>query len=91
MQIGGYGRNPGNCSSKLTEYSIHFPGALNSKFTSELQFKSPNDTPAITTYRLMDTDGVVIDKANEPTVDKEKAVKMYRDMVAGEPEDFGRT
>ncbi|KAI5807952.1 thiamine diphosphate-binding protein [Peziza echinospora] len=62
--------------------SINFPGALNSKFTSELKFKSPNDTPAITTYRLMDTDGVVIDKANEPVVDKEKAVKMYRDMVA---------
>lgn len=35
----------------------------------------------------MDTDGVVIDKANEPQVGKEMAVKMYRDMVAGECHD----
>jgi len=32
----------------------------------------------------MDTDGVVIDKANEPKVGKGVALKMYRDMVTGE-------
>lgn len=62
--------------------SIHFPGALKSKFTSNLEFHSPNNTPAIPTYRLMDSDGAIIDKDNEPKVEKELAVKMYRDMVA---------
>ncbi|RPB24423.1 hypothetical protein L211DRAFT_784783 [Terfezia boudieri ATCC MYA-4762] len=61
--------------------SIHFPGAVKSKFTSALQFQSPGGAPAIPTYRLMDTDGVVIDKSNVPKVGKEMALKMYRDMV----------
>ena len=64
-------------------HSIHFPGALKSKFTSTLSFQSPGDAPAIPTYRLMDSDGVVIDTTNDPKVGKELALKMYRDMVAG--------
>ncbi|KAL7270194.1 hypothetical protein RUND412_007101 [Rhizina undulata] len=62
--------------------SVHFPGALNSKFTSTLDFVRPQDIPAIPTYRLINTNGVVVDKTREPTVLKEKALKMYRDMVA---------
>ncbi|KAL7274312.1 hypothetical protein RUND412_002783 [Rhizina undulata] len=62
--------------------SVHFPGALNSKFTSTLDFVRPQDIPAIPTYRLIDTNGVVVDKTREPTVSKEQALKMYRDMVA---------
>ncbi|KAF8472041.1 thiamine diphosphate-binding protein [Kalaharituber pfeilii] len=62
--------------------SIYFPGALKSKFSPELKFQSPGDAPDIPTYRLMDTDGVVIDVSNEPKVPKEMALKMYRDMVA---------
>ncbi|KAL7266592.1 hypothetical protein RUND412_010856 [Rhizina undulata] len=62
--------------------SVHFPGALNSKFTPTLDFVRPQDIPPIPTYRLINTNGVVVDKTREPTVSKEKALKMYRDMVA---------
>lgn len=50
-----------------------------------MKFEAAGDAPAIPTYRLMDTDGVVIDPAHVPKVSKETAVKMYRDMVAGMP------
>ncbi|KAI4196443.1 MAG: hypothetical protein LQ350_006538 [Teloschistes chrysophthalmus] len=48
--------------------SVHFPGAVDSKFTTKLSFERPSTHPAIPTYRFMDSDGVVVDKDREPDV-----------------------
>lgn len=66
----------------LPRNSVHFPGALNSKFSNTLKFQKSEDTPAIPTYRLIDTNGALLDTSREPDLSKEKALKMYRDMVA---------
>lgn len=67
--------------ARLTNNSVHFPGAVTSKFTNELQFQRPQDLPAMPTYRLMDTNGIVVDASREPDVSKELALKMYKDMI----------
>ena len=63
-------------------HSVHFPGAVNSKFTTALTFERPSSHPAIPTYRIMDSDGVIVDKAHAPTdISDEEALKLYRDML----------
>lgn len=37
--------------------------------------------PAIPTYRLVDTSGVVVDTSRTPSLSREQALKMYKDMV----------
>ncbi|KAJ1729761.1 hypothetical protein LPJ61_003366 [Coemansia biformis] len=56
-----------------------FPGALNSEYSHELQFVS--SVHPIPTYQVMDTDGRVLDTANEPQVTKEEACTIYRNML----------
>ena len=65
--------------------SVNFPGAVNSKFTTNLSFERPSMYPAIPTYRIMDSDGIVVDKARAPEdVSPEEAIKMYTNMLTGE-------
>ena len=45
----------------------HFPG-LNSKFTDKLEFVNPEEEEHIPVYRVMNRDGEITDKQNEPTV-----------------------
>lgn len=58
-----------------------FPGAVDSKFTNELKFMAAKSIPPIPTYRIVDADGVVVDKIHEPTASKKFALKLYKDMV----------
>jgi 2-oxoisovalerate dehydrogenase E1 component alpha subunit len=60
---------------------VHFPGAVNSKFTTALKVKSSEDD-SMPTYRVLDQDGSVIDKeAASPDITDEEALKLYKDMV----------
>jgi 2-oxoisovalerate dehydrogenase E1 component alpha subunit len=61
---------------------VRFPGAVNSKFTTEMAFINPMDKPGIPTYRVMDSDGVLIDKnRSELSVSNEEALMWYRNML----------
>ena len=63
---------------------MHFPGALKSKFTTELAFATPSAHPAMPTYRVMDSDGVVVDQDRDLSdVTKEEAISWYKNMVTG--------
>ena len=63
---------------------INFPGAVSSKFTNELAFQTPSTYDAIPTYRIMDSDGVIVDEARAPKdVTDAEAVKLYKDMLTG--------
>ncbi|KAL9591275.1 MAG: hypothetical protein Q9179_007888 [Wetmoreana sp. 5 TL-2023] len=64
----------GLSASGLGPNSVHFPGAVDSKFTTRLSFERPSTHPAIPTYRFMDSDGVVVDKAREPDVSDEEVL-----------------
>jgi 2-oxoisovalerate dehydrogenase E1 component alpha subunit len=61
--------------------TVNFPGAVQSKFTSDLQFQRPQDVPSIPTYRFINADGIVVDKSTKLDIGKDKAIKMYKDMV----------
>lgn len=65
-------------------WSVHFPGAVNSKFTTDLSFQRPATYPAIPTYRVMDSDGVIVDEDRPPNdVSEQEVVKWYKDMLTG--------
>ncbi|KAJ2368247.1 hypothetical protein H4S01_001693 [Coemansia sp. RSA 2610] len=66
-------------SSQLSRKKVMFPGALNSEYTHELKFAS--NVQSIPTYQVMDTDGRVLDTANEPQVTKEEARGIYKNML----------
>ncbi|KAJ2782519.1 hypothetical protein H4R18_002212 [Coemansia javaensis] len=58
---------------------VMFPGALTSEYSHELRFAS--SVQPIPTYQVMDTDGRVLDAANEPQVTREEAQAIYRNML----------
>lgn len=61
---------------------VHFPGAVNSKFTTTLAFSSPAEKDAMPTYRVLDQEGAIVDKSRPPPeISEEELVKMYTDMV----------
>lgn len=65
-------------------HRVHFPGAVNSKFTTKLSFEHPSTHPAMPTYRVMDSDGVVVDESRKPSgISNEEIVKWYRNMLTG--------
>ena len=81
---------PTNITAVLNEgadrivISVNFPGAVNSKFTTNLSFERPSTYSAIPTYRIMDSDGVVVDETRAPEdVSPEEAIKMYTNMLTG--------
>ena len=63
--------------------SVHFPGAVDSKFTTQLNFERPSNIPAIPTYRVMDSDGVVVDQAWNPDVSDAAILMWYKNMLTG--------
>ena len=64
--------------------SVHFPGAVNSKFTTKLSFERPSARPAIPTYRVMDSNGVIVDQAHAPVdVDDKEVLTWYKNMLTG--------
>lgn len=63
---------------------MHFPGAVNSKFTTHMSFERPSTRPAIPTYRVMDSDGVIVDKERDPSdMRDEEVLTWYRNMLTG--------
>lgn len=65
-------------------HRVHFPGAVNSKFTTKLSFEHPSTHPAMPTYRVMDSDGVIVDESRKPSaISNEEIVKWYRNMLTG--------
>ena len=64
--------------------SVHFPGAINSKFTSKLEVSNPTEDTAMPTFRVMDSDGNLVDPSQgEPDLTQDQITKMYTDMVTG--------
>jgi 2-oxoisovalerate dehydrogenase E1 component alpha subunit len=53
-------------SARFASKQVHFPGAPMSQYTEEL--KVDRDWPVLPTYRVMDTDGVVVNSSQEPDV-----------------------
>ena len=64
--------------------SVRFPGAVDSKFTTNMSFVVPSAHPAISTYRVMDSDGVIVDKSRgAPDVEGDEIVGWYKNMLSG--------
>lgn len=64
--------------------SVRFPGAVNSKFTSEMTFSRPSTMTAMPTYRVMDSDGVIVDTSRgPPDVPDEEVITWYKNMLTG--------
>ncbi|KAF2261947.1 2-oxoisovalerate dehydrogenase subunit alpha mitochondrial precursor [Lojkania enalia] len=68
-------------ASTASAERVLFPGALNSKFTNTLKFLRPSANEAISTYRVMDQSGAVIDKEAGVDTEDEEALELYRNMV----------
>ncbi|KAJ5715835.1 uncharacterized protein N7483_013016 [Penicillium malachiteum] len=61
---------------------VHFPGAINSKFTTDMTFLKASDLPAIPTYRVIDSDGELVDKTRgPPDVSDEDVLTWYKNMM----------
>lgn len=57
---------------------------MNSKFTTKLSFEQPSARPAIPTYRVMDSDGLIVDQAHAPNdVGDNEVLTWYRNMLTG--------
>lgn len=64
--------------------SVHFPGAVNSKFTTKLSFEQPSTHSAIPTYRVMDSEGVIVDKAwKQSGYGDDEVLTWYKNMLTG--------
>jgi hypothetical protein len=65
--------------------SVQFPGAVNSKFTTQMSFLKASDLPAIPTYRVMDSNGELVDGTRRPPdVTDEEVLTWYKNMLTGE-------
>ncbi|KAJ5125709.1 hypothetical protein N7448_005027 [Penicillium atrosanguineum] len=61
---------------------VVFPGAVNSEFTSDMSFVTAKDLPAIPTYRVMNSDGEMVDKTRgHPNVSDEEVLTWYKNML----------
>ncbi|KAI9714157.1 MAG: hypothetical protein M1812_006485 [Candelaria pacifica] len=61
---------------------VHFPGAVNSKFTTDLAFERPSTHDAIPTYRVMDSDGVIVDESRTPEdISDQEILGWYKHML----------
>ena len=65
---------------------------MNSKFTTELAFEHPSTHAAIPTYRVMDSDGTIVDESRKPSdISDEEVLTWYKDMLTGTAIHPGRT
>ncbi|EAW16102.1 thiamine pyrophosphate-dependent dehydrogenase E1 component subunit alpha [Aspergillus fischeri NRRL 181] len=61
---------------------VRFPGAVNSKFTTEMSFINPAETSSIPTYRVMNSDGVMLEKDRKSlNVSNEEILTWYKNML----------
>ncbi|KPJ05105.1 2-oxoisovalerate dehydrogenase subunit alpha, mitochondrial [Papilio xuthus] len=57
-----------------------FPGAK-APYVNEIKFLNENSYDPIPIYRVMDSNGRIIDSREEPNIDKESLINMYRNMI----------
>ncbi|KPJ11523.1 2-oxoisovalerate dehydrogenase subunit alpha, mitochondrial [Papilio machaon] len=57
-----------------------FPGAK-APYVNEIKFLNENSYDPIPIYRVMDSNGRVIDSREEPNIDKEILINMYKNMI----------
>ncbi|KAF2239648.1 dehydrogenase E1 component [Viridothelium virens] len=60
---------------------LRFPGAVNSPFTNILAFVRPNEKDAMPTFRVLDQEGMVMQKNKEVDVAQDEAIRWYKDML----------
>ncbi|KAG4080765.1 hypothetical protein HA402_005945 [Bradysia odoriphaga] len=63
-----------------TAGTIVFPGA-NAPFVVKPELTHPSNTQPIPIYRVLDRNGQILDKTQDPNLSKEFVQKMFRDMV----------
>jgi 2-oxoisovalerate dehydrogenase E1 component alpha subunit len=56
-----------------------FPG-YKGEFSTNLEFIYPENSQQIQCYRVMNRRGVVLDKAQDPKLDRDTLLKMYKTM-----------
>jgi 2-oxoisovalerate dehydrogenase E1 component alpha subunit len=62
---------------------VRFPGAVDSKFTTDMGFVKSSDLPAIPTYRVIDSDGVIADANRGPLeVEDAEVISWYKNMLS---------
>uniref|UniRef100_A0A915BY82 2-oxoisovalerate dehydrogenase subunit alpha n=1 Tax=Parascaris univalens TaxID=6257 RepID=A0A915BY82_PARUN len=66
---------------QLNEISEKYLSNRTVKFTDKLEVLSPDVLPTFPIYRVLDFDGNIINQANDPKLEKERYVKMYKDMT----------
>lgn len=69
-------------SGEHNDDRLRFPGALEAKFTTDLKFENPKDKGVIPCYRVMDSEGVIVDETYKRDFSDEEAIKLYTDMLA---------
>ncbi|KAL2870287.1 thiamine pyrophosphate-dependent dehydrogenase E1 component subunit alpha [Aspergillus lucknowensis] len=61
---------------------VRFPGAVNSKFTTDMTFINPQESASIPTYRVMDSDGLLVDRSRgEIGISNEEVLTWYKNML----------
>lgn len=60
---------------------LRFPGALEAKFTTDCEFVNSKDHGVRSCYRVLDSDGKIVDENYKSDLTDEEAVKLYLDMV----------
>ncbi|RBQ94322.1 hypothetical protein VDGD_05481 [Verticillium dahliae] len=74
-------RAASSLSQKPNANHVSFPGAVKSAFTHTLKYETPSDYPALSTYRVVDQDGIVVDESFKPDLSDDEVIKLYKDMV----------
>ncbi|KAK0733255.1 thiamine diphosphate-binding protein [Lasiosphaeria miniovina] len=75
-------RCAGSISQRPDAKHVSFPGAVKSAFSNTMGFEQPSTYPALSTYRVVDQHGEVVDPSFVPDLDNDAVVKLYRDMLA---------
>ena len=68
------------CMSGSTSEPAQFPGAK-AQYTEEMTFLKPDEYDGIPIYRVMDREGRVIHADQDPGLDDEELLRMYRAMT----------
>lgn len=74
-------RTASNLSQRPDSDYVSFPGAVKSAFATTLKFDTPADHPPMSTYRIVDQHGAVVDESFKPDLSTEAIVKLYEDMM----------
>lgn len=69
----------------MTSSSPRFPGAVGSALTTNMRFVQPSTMDPIPTFRVMNSDGEIIDKTRAaPDATDEEILKWYTNMLTGD-------